>query len=622
MHTLYRMMSSEEEASSRKLDRSLVRRVGHYARPYRGMLVGFLITIVLEALLALAPPLLFKAIVDNAINDHDRGLLTLLSGLVVAAAVGVALLGLAERYWSARIGEGLIYDLRAELFDHVQRLPMAFFTRTQTGSLVSRLNNDVIGAQRAFTGTLGTVVSNVITVVVTLAAMAQLEWRLTIASVLLLPLFIWPAKRIGKKLAGITRDGMQENAEMNNIMTERFGVSGAMLVKTYGNEDRELTQFAGRAAKVRDIGVKSAMLTRTFLSVMGLVGAMGTAAIYWWGGRQVISGAITLGTLTALAALVIRIYEPLTSLTNARIDVMSAFVSFERVFEVLDTPTPIQDAADPFVIDRAEGRIEFDDVTFHYPAASATSVASLEGNFAPQSDELSMVLKGVSATIEPGQMVALVGPSGAGKSTMSALLTRLYDVTTGSIRVDGHDVRDISIASLRDAIGIVAQDPHMFHTTVGENLRYARPDATDAQLRQACRSAQVLDVIERLPNGFDTVVGERGYRLSGGEKQRLAIARMLVKDPAIVILDEATSHLDSENEHLVQMALATALADRTSIVIAHRLSTITAADQILVMEEGRIVQRGTHAELVTSGGLYTELYRTLVGASAPSSTGV
>jgi len=612
------MSHMDESAVDRKLDRGLVRRVFGYALPYRGMLVGFLVTIIVEALLALAPPLLFKAIVDDAISGSDRGLLTVLAALVVAAAVTSALLGLAERYWSARIGEGLIFDLRTELFDHVQRLPMAFFTRTQTGSLVSRLNNDVIGAQRAFTGTLGTVVSNVITVIVTLAAMAQLEWRLTIASVLLLPLFIWPAKRVGRRLAGITRDGMQENAEMNNIMTERFGVSGAMLVKTYGDEHRELDGFAGRAAKVRDIGVKSAMLTRVFMAVMGLVGAMGTAAIYWWGGRQVINGAITLGTLTALAALVTRIYEPLTSLTNARIDVMSAFVSFERVFEVIDTPVPIQDSAHPVDLGRATGRIEFDRVTFHYPSATASSVASLEGAFAPQSDDDAVVLDGVSAVIEPGQMVALVGPSGAGKSTMSSLVMRLYDVTSGAIRIDGTDVRDISLASLRDAIGIVAQDPHMFHTTVGENLRYARPDATDAELREACRAAQVLEVIERLPDGFDTVVGERGYRLSGGEKQRLAIARMLVKDPAVVILDEATSHLDSENEHLVQEALATALEGRTSIVIAHRLSTITAADQILVMEQGRIVQRGRHAELVTSGGLYTDLYRTLVGAEQPS----
>lgn len=616
MHVLYRMSHGDESARDRKLDRNVVRRVGGYARPYKGQLIGFLVTIVGAALLALAPPFLFKAIIDDAISERDTGLLTVLSLLVVVAAIVSSLMGLAERWWSARIGEGLIYDLRTELYDHVQRLPLSFFTRTQTGSLVSRLNNDVIGAQRAFTGTLGTVVSNVVTVVVTLAAMAQLEWRLTIASVLLLPLFIWPAKRVGRKLAGITRDGMQQNAEMNNIMTERFGVSGAMLVKTYGDESRELDQFAGRAAKVRDIGVRSAMLTRIFLAVMGLVGSVGTAAIYWWGGRQVINGAITLGTLTALAALVVRIYEPLTSLTNARIDVMSAFVSFERVFEVLDTPSAIQDAADPVVLTRPRGRIELDRVSFAYPSSTDSSVASLEGDFAPQHDGGRTVLHEVSATIEPGQMVALVGPSGAGKSTMSALVTRLYDVTDGAVRIDGHDVRDVSLASLRASIGIVAQDPHMFHTTVGDNLRYARPDATLAELRDAAKAAQVLDVIERLPDGFDTVVGERGYRLSGGEKQRLAIARMLVKDPAIVILDEATSHLDSENEQLVQAALATALQDRTSIVIAHRLSTITAADQILVMEDGRIVQRGTHASLVGAGGLYTDLYRTLLGSGA------
>ena len=613
MHVLYRMTYSDQEAAKRKLDRGLVRRVGHYAKPYQGMLIGFLVTIVLEALLSLAPPLLFKAIVDNAIADKDTGYLTQLAALVVAAAVGVSLLGLAERYWSARIGEGLIYDLRSELFDHVQRLPMAFFTRTQTGSLVSRLNNDVIGAQRAFTGTLGTVVSNVITVVVTLAAMARLEWRLTIASVLLLPLFIWPAKRVGKRLATITRDGMQENAEMNNIMTERFGVSGAMLVKTYGNEQRELTEFSGRAAKVRDIGVKSAMLTRIFLSVMGLVGAMGTAAIYWWGGRQVINGVITLGTLTALAALVVRIYEPLTSLTNARIDVMSAFVSFERVFEVLDTPTPIQDAAQPVDLGRAKGRIEFDDVTFHYPAASDTSVASLEGNFAPQTDELATVLHGVTATIEPGQMVALV----ARRVPESRRCRRWSPGCTTSARSDPRRRHRRARHLPREPAELDRHrrpGPHMFHT-VGENLPTPGP-ARPIPSAGACKAAQVLDVIERLPDGFDTVVGERGYRLSGGEKQRLAIARMLVKDPAIVILDEATSHLDSENEHLVQMALATALADRTSIVIAHRLSTITAADQILVMDSGRIVQRGTHDTLVTAGGLYTDLYRTLTGPTA------
>jgi ATP-binding cassette subfamily B protein len=580
------------------------------------MLIGFLCTIVASALLSLAAPLLFKSIIDDAIPAGDKAQLARLALLVVAAAVGSALLGLGERYWSARIGEGLIFDLRTQLYDHVQRLPLGFFTRTQTGSLVSRLNNDVIGAQRAFTGTLGTVVSNVITVIVTLIAMAQLDWRLTIASVLLLPLFIAPAKRIGKRLAGITRDGMQQNAEMNNTMTERFGVSGAMLVKTYGDEERELNGFSTRAATVRDIGVRSAMLTRTFLAVMGLVGAMGTAAVYWWGGAQVIDGAITLGTLTALAALVVRIYEPLTSLTNARVDVMSAFVSFERVFEVLDTSNPITDAPDATVLDQPSGRIEFRNVSFSYPKASDSAVASLEGDFGPQSDDSALVLRDVSLTITPGQLVALVGPSGAGKSTLASLVSRLYDVNEGSILIDGQDVRSVTLKSLRDAIGVVAQDPHLFHTTVGENLRYARPSATDDELRAACAAAQVLDVIDRLPDGLNTVVGERGYRLSGGEKQRMAIARMLVKDPRIVILDEATSHLDSENEQLVQTALATALVGRTAIVIAHRLSTITAADQILVLDKGVIVERGTHSELLANANLYADLYQTLIGAEA------
>lgn len=612
MQTLHRMANPVDGAADRSIDRGLARRVGTYARPYSGKLVGFITTIVIEAILALAPPFLFKAIIDNAIPERDHGLLTTLSLLVVAAAVAGALLGLAERYWSATIGEGLIFDLRTQLYDHVQRLPLGFFTRTQTGSLVSRLNNDVIGAQRAFTGTLGTVVSNVITVAVTLAAMAKLEWRLTIASVLLLPFFIYPARRVGTKLAGITRAGMQNNAEMNSIMTERFGVSGAMLVKTYGDERVELERFSSRAAKVRDIGIRSAMLTRTFMAVMGLVGSIGTAAIYWWGGRQVIDGAITLGTLTALAALVVRIYEPLTGLTNARVDVMSALVSFERVFEILDAPADIVDPVDPVPLHNVRGAIEFDHVSFRYPTSGAGNVASLEGDFGPQTDEATTVLNDISATIEPGQTVAIVGPSGAGKSTLTALASRLYDVTGGAIRIDGVDVRDTTLRDLRDAIGVVAQDPHMFHTTVGENLRFARPDATDDELRAAAKAAHVLEVIERLPDGFDTVVGERGYRLSGGEKQRLAIARMLLKNPAIVILDEATSHLDAENEQLVQHALDDALTGRTSLVVAHRLSTITDADVILVMEAGEIVQRGTHRELMEIEGLYRELYTTLV----------
>ena len=614
VHVMWRMMNADaEELKGQKLPRGLVRRVFGYAIPYRAMLVGFLVVIVAQAVLGLAPPLLFRSIIDTALPEGDTGKLALLAGLVVGAEVVSALLSLAERYWSARIGEGLIYDLRTQLFDHVQRLPIGFFTRTQTGALVSRLNNDVIGAQRAFTGTLGTVVSNVITLATTLVAMAALDWRLTILAVLLLPVFLLPAKRVGRKLAGISREGMNLNAEMNNQMTERFGVAGALLVKTYGSYEDERSAFSTRAAGVRDVGVKSAMYTRIFLAVLGLVGAIGTAAVYYFGGRSVISGSITAGTLVALAALVVRIYEPLTSLTNARVDVMTAFVSFERVFEVLDTPDTVADRPGAVDLVGPKGRIEFDDVSFRYPLAADT-VASLEGGFAPEGASDHDVLSHITARIEPGQMVALVGPSGAGKSTLASLVTRLYDATSGSIRIDGHDVRDLRGQSLRSAIGVVAQDPHLFHTTVGENLRYGRPGATHEEMLAACDAAQVTEVIARLPDGFDTVVGERGYRLSGGEKQRLAIARMLLKDPAIVILDEATSHLDSENEHLVQRALAVALEGRTSLVIAHRLSTIVAADRILVLDGGRLVESGTHHELLGSMGLYAELYTTLVGS--------
>ena len=614
MHVMWRMMNADAaDLKGQKLAKGLVKRVFSYSRPYTAKLIGFLIVIVLEAVIGLAPPFLFKAIIDDALPSKDNVQLAVLAGSVIGAELFSALLSLAERYWSSVIGEGLIYDLRTQLFDHVQRLPIGFFTRTQTGALVSRLNNDVIGAQRAFTGTLGTVVSNVITLAITLVAMAALDWRLTILAVLLLPVFLLPAKRIGTRLSAIARQGMNYNADMNNQMTERFGVAGALLVKTYGRYDGETAQFSSRAAGVRDVGIKSAMYTRVFLATLGLVGAIGTAAVYYFGGRSVISGGITTGGLVALAALVVRIYEPLTSLTNARVDVMTAFVSFERVFEVLDTENTVADAPDATDLARAEGRIEFRDISFRYPVATDT-VASLEGGYAPERLADRDVISHLSAVIEPGQMVALVGPSGAGKSTLSSLLTRLYDVTDGAVLLDGHDVREITQDSLRASIGIVAQDPHLFHTTVGENLRYARQDATDEEMREACAAAQVLEVIERLPDSFDTVVGERGYRLSGGEKQRLAIARMLLKDPAIVILDEATSHLDSENEHLVQQALATALRGRTSLVIAHRLSTITAADQILVLDQGHLVERGTHAELLGHHGLYADLYATLLGS--------
>jgi ATP-binding cassette subfamily B protein len=596
-----------------RVQKGLIRRVWRFARAYRRMLLGFLVTIVLAALLDLVPPLLMRGIIDDAVPDGDTGAVTLLAGLMVVVALGEAALSMAERLWSSKIGEGLIFDLRVALFDHVQRMPLGFFTRTQTGALVSRMNNDVIGAQRAITGTLGSVVSNVVVVVTTVAAMVILEWRVTLIAMIVLPLFIIPSRRVGRRLQDLTREQMDLNASMNTTMTERFGVAGAMLVKLFGRQDDEVGEFGDRAGRVRDIGVKTALYSRTFFIALTLVGAVGTALIYWIGGRLVISGAITIGTLVALGTYVTRIYTPLTSLTNARVDLMTAFVSFDRVFEVLDTPNPIQNRPGAVDLVNPVGQIELDDVWFTYPTSAEASVASLETPGAlPDVEEGRPVLRGVSATIEAGTMTALVGPSGAGKSTIASLVPRLYEVSTGAVRVDGHDVRDLTQRSLRSGIGVVTQDPHLFHETVRSNLRYARPAATDAELEAACRAARIWEVIEALPHGLDTLVGERGYRLSGGEKQRLAIARMLLKEPCIVILDEATSHLDSENEAAVQAALDEALKGRTSVVIAHRLSTIVAADQILVLDEGQVVERGTHVSLLARGGLYADLYRTLM----------
>ena len=616
---MHRMMMTDKSATKGvHLTPGLVRRVWEFAHAYRARVAGFLVIVIVESVIGLGPPLLIKRIIDHAVPQQDKGMVTVLAGAMVAIAFATAALSMVERWLSATIGEGLIYDLRAALFDHVQRQPINFFARTQTGALVSRLNNDVIGAQRAVTGTLGTVVSNIVTLVVTLAAMAVLDWRLTVLSLVLLPVFLLPAKKVGGQLAGITREGFDLNASMNGTMTERFGVSGALLVKLFGRHDDERDHFSERAARVRDIGIRSAMYSRTFMVALTLVGAVGTAAVYLVGGREVINGSITTGTLVALGVFVTQIYSPLTSLTNARVDLMTAFVSFDRVFEVLDAPNPITDKPDAIELTDPQGRIEFDHVTFAYPSGAESSVASLESAAQLAAPDLGAgpVLTDLTVTIEPGEFVAIVGPSGAGKTTLSSLVPRLHDVTDGAVRVDGHDVRDLTQASLRAAIGVVSQDPHLFHESVADNLRYAKPGATEAELEAAARAARIHDVIAAMPDGYRTVVGERGHRLSGGEQQRLAIARMLLKDPAVVILDEATSNLDSENEAAVQDALSQALAGRTSLVIAHRLSTITDADRILVLDDGRLVEQGKHQELLDADGLYADLYRTLVRTEA------
>jgi ATP-binding cassette subfamily B protein len=522
------------------------------------------------------------------------------------------MLSLASRWFSSRVGEGLINDLRSALFDHVQRMPLAFFTRSQTGALISRLNNDVIGAQQAVTGTLGNIVSNSISVGSILIVMLYLNWKLTLLALAVLPLFLIPSRTLGRRLVGITREQMGLNAEMNTLMTERFNVAGALVAKLFGRPTEERERFSQRAGRVRDIGIRLALFMRVFFVLLGLVAAVGTAVVYYVGGRLVLSDAISVGTLAAFATYVTQLYSPLTQLTNSRVDLMTAFVSFERVFEILDVPHAIRDKEAAIELPRPQGGIDFDHVWFRYPTASEASLASLEEGLPPQTETEGpqWVFRDVSFTIEPGRTVALVGPSGGGKTTMAMLIPRIFDATEGAVRIDGRDVRDVTLASLTRAIGVVTQDPHLYHDSIASNLRFARPEATDAELEEAARAAQIHDLIASLPDGFQTVVGERGYRLSGGEKQRLAIARVLLKDPQILILDEATAHLDSESEQLIQRALANALEGRTAVVIAHRLSTIVDADEILVVDQGEIVERGSHAELVGAGGLYSELYET------------
>ncbi len=604
----FRSMTADPSVKSQKLKPGTLKRIFSYGKPYSVQIAIFLFTVVIEALLIISTPLLLREIIDKGVIPRNGTLVTQLALLVGLLAVIDALFNIFGRWYSARIGEGLIYDLRSQVFAHVQRQSIAFFTRTQTGALISRINSDVMGAQQAFTGTLSGVVSNVVSLVLVVTTMLFLSWQITLVSLLLLPLFLLPTKWVGRRIQALTRDSFDLNASMSSTMTERFNVSGALLVSLYGKPDKEEKFFRSRARKVADIGIQTAMLNRIFFVGITSVAAIATAFAYGIGGHLAISETLTVGTLLALTALLARLYGPLTALSNVRIDVMTALVSFERVFEVLDLAPMITDRPNAQILKSRSIEISFNNVAFTYPRAEEISLASLEAAAKPETVSSGEVLKGISFTAPPGTMTAIVGPSGAGKTTISALLPRLYDVTEGSITFNQTDIRDFTVQSLRDSIGVVMQDAHLFHETIAENLRYAKSDATDEELQAACQAAQIWNLISSLPNGFDTVVGERGHRLSGGEKQRLAIARLLLKAPAVVILDEATAHLDSENEALVHDALREALRGRTSIVIAHRLSTVMEADQILVLDQGRIIERGKHDELIGRGGLYSELF--------------
>ena len=604
----FRSLTADQSVKNQKLKPGTISRITRFAIPYKISLIFFMITVVIDAFLIIASPLLLRKLIDDGVIPKDFELVTSLAVLVGIIAILDAVFSMIGRWFSARIGEGLIYDLRKQVFEHVQRQSIAFFTRTQTGALISRLNSDVIGAQQAFTSTLSGVVSNSLSLLLVIITMLTLSWQITLVSLVLLPVFLIPTKWVGRKLQGLTRQSFDINAQMSSNMTERFNVSGALLVSLYGDSEKEKSEFATKARKVADIGISIAMLNRIFFIALTSIAAIATAVAYGIGGHLAINDQLTVGTLLAITALLARLYGPLTALSNVRVDVMSALVSFERVFEVLDLQPMVTDSQNAKMLKTDKPEVTFDSVSFTYPSAKEISLASLEAVAKPELVESGEVLKNISFTVLPGTLTGIVGPSGAGKSTISSLIPRLYDVTSGRIFIDGLDIRQYSIKSLRENIGVVTQDSHMFHDSIYANLLYADSNVSKDEIENACRAAQIWDFIEGLPNGLDTVVGERGHRLSGGEKQRLAIARLLLKKPSLVILDEATAHLDSENEALVQAALKEVLKNRTSIVIAHRLSTIVNADQILVIDSGSIVERGTHEELVNKKGLYFDLY--------------
>jgi ATP-binding cassette, subfamily B, bacterial len=620
-----RGFSRDPSITKQRLKPGTIRRIAGYARPYRRDLTIFLLATALDAVVTVAYPVLLAVIIDKGILPRRTGVVFAVAGAVVGLAVFDALLSLLQRWFTARVGEGLIYDLRTQVFRHVQQQPIAFFTRAQTGSLVSRLNSDVIGAQQALTSTLSSVVSSALQLILVLAAMFYFSWLVTVCSLVLIPMFLIPARLVGRKLQRLTRESMQLDAAMGSTMTERFNVAGAMLVKLFGRPDNEADVFAGRAARVRDIGVVTAMYGSALFIALTLLASMATAIVYGVGGDLVIHGAFQVGALVALAGLLSRLYGPITSLSNVQVNVMTALVSFDRVFEVLDLPPLIKDRPDavPLLLappGNGSGAgaitapdIVLDHVSFRYPAAAEVSLASLESIALPapeRTDANQNVLADMSFTAPAGQLTALVGPSGAGKTTITHLVSRLYDPGAGTVRIGGYDLTEVTQDSLHDVVGVVTQDAHMFHDTIRANLTFAQPDATQQDLIEACQSAQIWDLVSVLPDGLDTVVGDRGYRLSGGEKQRIALARLLLKAPSVVVLDEATAHLDSESEAAVQRALKTALAGRTSLVIAHRLSTIREADQILVIDAGQVRERGRHDDLLAAGGLYAELYHT------------